>query len=58
MGDTDNLVLFVTSTEKLDEAKQALYVSLIKKGWQPDDISSQSRRERKGIAGGNLGILR
>ncbi len=58
LGDTDNLVLFITSTEGLDEAKQALYVSLIEKGWRPDDISSQNRRDRKGIAGGNLGILR
>jgi hypothetical protein len=58
LGDTDNLVLFLTSTEGLDEAKKSLYVSLIKKGWTPDDIASQSRRERKGIAGGNLGILR
>lgn len=58
LGDTDNLVLFLTSTEGLDEAKQALYVSLIEKGWRPDDISSQSRRDRKGIAGGNLRILR
>ena len=58
LGDTDNLVLFVTSTEGLDEAKQALYVSLIEKGWRPDDIGSQSRRDRKGIAGGNLRILR
>jgi hypothetical protein len=58
LGDTDNLVLFVTSTTELDEAKQALYVSLIEKGWRPDDIGSQGRRGRTGIAGGNLSILR
>jgi hypothetical protein len=58
LGDTDNLVVVITSTEGLDQAKQSLYVSLIKKGWQPDDINSQNRRERKGIAGGNLHILR
>jgi len=58
LGDTDNLVVVITSTEGLDQAKQSLYVSLIKKGWQSDDINSQNRRERKGIAGGNLNILR
>ena len=63
LGDSDNLVLLVTSTEGLDEAKKALYISLIKKGWQADEIGgTRSRRRgmdrRPGIAGGNLSVLR
>jgi len=63
LGDSDNLVLFVTSTEGLEEAKKALYISLVKKGWQADEIGGvRSRRRgrdrRPGIAGGNLGVLR
>lgn len=57
MGSADNLVLFVTSTEGLDEAKKALYISLIKKSWKAEDISS-GRGRRTGIAGGNLSALR
>ena len=57
LGDTDNLVLYLTSTEDLEEAKKELYKQLIKKGWEADDIASKNRRERKGIAGGNLGVF-
>jgi len=63
LGDSDNLVLYVTSTEGLDEAKQDLYVRLIKKGWKPEEIGGPRRgrprdRERPtGIAAGNLSAL-
>ncbi len=65
LGDTDNLILSVTSTRELDEAKQDLYVRLIKKGWTKEEIGS-SRRSRgrrgsgelpKGIAGDSLSVL-
>ncbi|MCP4452894.1 MAG: hypothetical protein GY809_15640, partial [Planctomycetes bacterium] len=65
LGDTDNLILSVTSTNKLDEAKQDLYVRLIKQGWTKEEIGS-SRRSRgrrgsgerpKGIAGNSLSVL-
>ena len=63
LGDSDNLVLYVTSTEGLEEAKQDLYVRLIKKGWKPEEIGSARRgrprdRERPtGISSGNLSAL-
>jgi hypothetical protein len=63
LGDSDNLVLFVSSTEGLEEAKKALYISLSKKGWQADEIGGVGSRRRgrgrsPGIAGGNLSVLR
>ena len=63
LGDADNLVLYLTGTEDLDEAKKALYMSLIEKGWTPDEIGgARSRRRgrdrRFGIAAGNLTVLR
>ncbi len=39
-GDTDNLLLNVTSKIGLDEAKSELYMQLIKKGWEKRDIYS------------------
>ncbi len=63
LGDSDNLVLYVTSTEDLDEAKKDLYVRLIKKGWKPEEIGSSRRgwsRDRSrptGISAGNLSAL-
>jgi hypothetical protein len=57
LGDTDNLILYVTSTDGLEEAKEDLYKQLIKKGWQADEIASRERRDPKGIAGGNLRVL-
>jgi hypothetical protein len=63
LGDSDNLVLYVMSTEGLDEAKKDLYVRLIKKGWKPEEIGGPRRgrprdRERPtGISGGNLSAL-
>ena len=70
LGDSDNLVLIVTSTEQLDQAKKDLYVALLKNGWKPEEISSAGgggRGQRggrggmaggTGIAGGNLSVLR
>ncbi len=53
LGDTDNLVLCVTTEEGLDEAKTALYRGLIEMGWSHAEIAGQ-RRAGGGIAGGNL----
>jgi hypothetical protein len=64
LGDSDNLVLYVTSTEGLDEAKKDLYVRLIKKGWKAEEIGSARKwrprdKERPtGISAGNLSALR
>jgi hypothetical protein len=72
LGDSDNLVLVLTSTEQLDTAKQNLYVALLKNGWKPEEITSGggggARGARggrggmamtgTGIAGGNLSVLR
>lgn len=64
LGDTDNLILQIRSNAGLEEAKQALYVSLIKAGWTPEEIGDSRRwRERSGmkrttgIAAGNLSAL-
>jgi hypothetical protein len=63
LGDSDNLVLYVTSMEGLDEAKKDLYVRLFKKGWKAEEIGSARRgrsrdRERPtGISAGNLSAL-
>jgi hypothetical protein len=65
LGDTDNLVLCVSSTEGLDQAKQDLYMALMKKGWKAEEVGSAGGRFRrgrgmfgKGITGGNLNVLR
>jgi len=64
LGDSDNLVLYLTSTEGLDEAKKDLYIRLIRKGWKAEEIGS-SRRGRfrggersTGISADNLSALR
>jgi hypothetical protein len=64
LGDTDNLLLFLSSKAELDQGKQALYLRLIKQGWTPEEIGSdRGWRERPGakrtfgIAGGNLSVL-
>jgi len=56
LGDTDNLVLSVTTDEGMDEAKAALYMGLIDKGWEHLDIAGD-RRAGGGIAGGNLRVF-
>jgi hypothetical protein len=62
LGSSENLLLYVTGTADLDKAKQALYVSLIKKGWKAEEIGSSRISRRRGsasgIAGGNLNVLR
>ncbi len=65
LGDTDNLVLYVTSKEKMDEGKKDLYMRLMESGWKSEEIGSAGRRRRwgpgptgSGIAGGNLSVLR
>jgi aminopeptidase YwaD len=65
LGDTDNLVLCVSSTEDLDQAKKDLYMTLMKNGWKTEEIGSAGGRSRRGrgmfgtgIAGGNLNVLR
>jgi hypothetical protein len=65
LGDTDNLILSVTSTRDIDEAKQDLYVRLIKNGWTAEEIGSSRRGRRRrgsgepprGIAGDSLTVL-
>ena len=65
-GDTDNLLLFVTSKEGLDEAKKALYLKLIDKGWEKKDIlaiggAGTTRRSRGNLdrfSGGGGGFRR
>ncbi len=37
-GDSDNLILNLVSKENLDDAKQQLYIKLIKAGWSKGDI--------------------
>lgn len=51
---TANLILNVTSGEGLDEAKQELYMQLIKKGWEKKEIyaiggAALSRREKNNL---------
>ncbi|MFC1783738.1 hypothetical protein ACFL02_09185, partial [Planctomycetota bacterium] len=55
LGDSDNLIIFVTDTEGLDDAAQKLYDGLKKAGWT--DEETIGRRNRTGIFGGNLSIL-
>ncbi|MFC1662376.1 M28 family peptidase, partial [Gemmatimonadota bacterium] len=56
LGDTDNLVLSVTTEEGLEEAKKALYLGLIDRGWEHLEIAGD-RRAGGGIAGGNLRVF-
>jgi hypothetical protein len=56
LGDTDNLVLSVTTEEGLDEAKSALYRGLFERGWEHTEIAGD-RRAGGGIAGGNLRVF-
>ncbi len=56
LGDTDNLVLSVTTNEGMDEAKTALYMGLIEMGWDHLEIAGE-RRAGGGIAGGNLNVF-
>ena len=39
-GDTDNLALYLQSTDDMDKAKQDLYLALIKKGWTKEEIEA------------------
>jgi len=55
LGDTDNLVIFLTATEGLDDAAQKLYDGLKQAHWPDEEIIG--RRGRGGVFGGNLGIL-
>jgi len=56
LGDTDNLALSVTSEDGMDEAKTALYMGLIERGWEHLDIAGD-RRAGGGITGGNLRVF-
>ncbi len=56
LGDTDNLVLCVTTDVGMDEARAALYMGLLEKGWEHTDIAG-ARRAGGGIAGGNLRVF-
>jgi hypothetical protein len=56
LGDTDNLVLCLTSEDGVDEAESALYLGLIEKGWAHLDIAGD-RRAGGGIAGANLSVF-
>jgi hypothetical protein len=53
LGDTDNFVLSVTSEAGMDQAKTALYLGLLDKGWTPAEIAGD-RRAGGGIAGAAL----
>lgn len=64
LGDTDNLVLYVTSGQNMDEGKQDLYMRLMERGWKSEEIGSAGGRRRRGrapsgtgIAGSNLRVL-
>lgn len=56
LGDTANLVLSVTTDIGMDEAKTALYMGLIERGWEHLEIAGD-RRAGGGIAGGNLNVF-
>lgn len=63
LGDSDNLILYVTSTARMDEGKKDLYMTLMENGWTKEEIGAGGggRRYRgpsAGIVGGNLGALR
>ncbi|MCP4726486.1 MAG: M20/M25/M40 family metallo-hydrolase [bacterium] len=60
-GGTDNFLLYLKSTDNLDEAKKDLYLKLFKKGWTKNDIyaiagvSTSGRREPDNSNLGKLG---
>jgi hypothetical protein len=56
LGDTDNLALSVSTDRGLEEAKTALYLGLIERGWEHLEIAGD-RRAGGGIAGGNLRVF-
>ncbi len=56
LGDTNNLVLSVTTEAGMEEAKSALYMGLIESGWEHFDIAGD-RRAGGGIVGGNLRVF-
>jgi len=56
LGDTDNMVLSITTDRGMDEAKTALYLGLIERGWEHLDIAGD-RRAGGGIIGGNLRVF-
>ena len=53
LGDSDNLVVFIASTEGLEEAAGKLQKGLKEAGWEDNEITGR----RSGVLGGNLGIL-
>jgi len=53
LGKRENLIVFLTAVEGLDDAKIPLYMGLLDKGWAHKEICG-SRRGRTGIMGGNL----
>ena len=61
LGDSDNLVLFCTTAEGLEDAKVDLYLGLIEKGWEASEIGGAGGRRGGGggggVLGGNLSIL-
>jgi len=59
LGDSDNLVLFCTTAEGLDDAKVDLYLGLVEKGWETAEIGGAGGRRGGGggVLGGNLSIL-
>ena len=56
LGKRELLVISLTSTEGLDEAKRPLYLGLLEQGWAPREIRG-TRRRAGGITGGNLGAI-
>ncbi len=58
-GDTDNFVLYLKSTDNLDDAKKDFYLKLIKKGWTKEEIYAVSGAStaRYGRDTSNLGKL-
>ena len=56
LGKRELLVINLTSSEGLDEAKRPLYLGLLEQGWAPREIRG-TRRRTGGITGGNLGAI-
>ncbi|MCP4711159.1 MAG: hypothetical protein GY869_21270, partial [Planctomycetes bacterium] len=57
LGDSDNLVLFCTTAEGLEDTKVDLYLGLIEKGWEAAEIGGSGRGAGGGVLGGNLSVL-
>jgi len=57
LGDSDNLVLFCTTAEGLDDAKVDLYLGLIEKGWETSEIGGAGAGGGRGRGGGGGGVL-